>query len=102
LCNIYASSGNWDEFARLKKAMRSSGVQKSPGKSWIKLKGELKVFIVEDRSHPEADEIYTMLELVGMEMVKSGYIPELPRHSCKYTSFDHTDLLNEEILVEYG
>ncbi|CAO2043037.1 unnamed protein product [Urochloa humidicola] len=104
LCNIHASSGNWNEFARLKKAMRSSGVQKSPGKSWIKLKGELKVFIVEDRSHPEADEIYTMLELLGMEMVKAGYIPELSRHSCKYVSFDHTDydLLSEEMLAEYG
>ncbi|KAF8704099.1 hypothetical protein HU200_031587 [Digitaria exilis] len=104
LCNIYASSGYWNEFARLKKAMRSSGVQKSPGKSWIKIKGELKVFIVEDRSHPEAGEIYTMLELVGMEMVKAGYVPEFSCHSCKYASFDHTDydLLSEEMLAEYG
>ncbi|XP_062184761.1 pentatricopeptide repeat-containing protein At3g53360, mitochondrial-like [Phragmites australis] len=88
LCNIYAASGNWNEFAKLKKAMRSSGVQKSPGKSWIKLKGELKVFIVEDRSHQESEEMYTMLELVGTEMMKAGYIPQLP---CKYASFDHTD-----------
>ncbi|KAG0526669.1 hypothetical protein BDA96_06G165500 [Sorghum bicolor] len=104
LCNIYASSGNWNEFARLKKDMRSSGVQKSPGKSWIKLKGELKVFIVEDRSHPESDEIYTMLEVIGLEMVKAGYIPELSCHSCKYVSSDHTydDLLSEEMLAEYG
>jgi hypothetical protein len=53
LCNIYAAPGNWNEFARLEKAMRSSGVKKIPsGKSWIKLKGDLKVFIVEGRSHP--------------------------------------------------
>ncbi|KAL6652370.1 hypothetical protein ACP70R_011295 [Stipagrostis hirtigluma subsp. patula] len=101
LCNIYAASGNWDEFAKMKKAMRSSGVQKLPGKSWIKLKGELKVFIVEDRSHPESDEMYTMLELVGTEMIRAGYIPELP---CKYASFDHTDndFSSEEMLAEYG
>ncbi|KAK3144233.1 hypothetical protein QOZ80_4AG0310360 [Eleusine coracana subsp. coracana] len=101
LCNIHAASGNWNEFARLKKAMRSSGVQKSPGKSWIKLMGELKVFIVEDRSHPESEEIYTMLELVGTEMIKAGYIPE---RACKYVNFDHTDddLLTDEILAEYG
>ncbi|KAL6903481.1 hypothetical protein ACP4OV_004294 [Aristida adscensionis] len=101
LCNIYAASGNWDEFAKLKKAMRSSGVRKSPGKSWIKLKGELKVFIVEDRSHPESEEMYTMLELVGIEMIKAGYIPEL---ACKYGSLDHTDndLSSEELLAEYG
>lgn len=104
LCNIYASSGNWNEFARLKKDMRSSGVQKSPGKSWIKLKGELKVFIVEDRSHPESGEMYTMLDLIGFEMVKAGYIPELSCYSRKYISSDHTyyDLLSEEMLAEYG
>jgi pentatricopeptide repeat protein len=101
LCNIHAASGNWNEFARLKKAMRSSGVHKYPGKSWIKLKGELKVFIVEDRSHPESEQMYTMLDLVGMEMIKAAYIPEM---TCKYVSFDHTDddLLSDEILAEYG
>ncbi|KAF7017458.1 hypothetical protein CFC21_030900 [Triticum aestivum] len=101
LCNIYAASGDWNEFARLKKAMRSSGVKKSPGKSWVKLKGELKVFIVEDRSHPESEEIYTMLDIVGMEMIKAGYVPKLP---CQYTSFDHTnsDLSDEDMSMEYG
>ncbi|OAY70803.1 Pentatricopeptide repeat-containing protein, mitochondrial [Ananas comosus] len=39
LCSIYASSGHWDEFAMLKKLMKSSGVRKFPGKSWIKKKG---------------------------------------------------------------
>jgi hypothetical protein len=106
LCNIYASSGNWNEFARLKKDMRSSGVQKSPGKSWIKPRGALKVFIADDRSHPESDEIemYTMLGLIGLEMVKADYIPELSCHSCKYVSADHTyyDLLSEEMLAKYG
>ena len=43
-----------------------------------------------------------MLELVGIEIVKAGYTPKLSRHSCKYASFDHPDLLNEEILAEYG
>ncbi|XP_051218294.1 pentatricopeptide repeat-containing protein At3g53360, mitochondrial [Lolium perenne] len=101
LCNIYAASGDWDEFARLKKAMRSTGVKKSPGKSWVKLKGELKVFIVEDRSHPESEEIYTMLELVEMEMIKVGYVPKL---LCEHDNFDHTysDMSHDEMLAEYG
>jgi len=40
-----------------------------------------------------------MLELVGIEIVKAGYTPELSRHSCKYARFDHPNLLNEEILA---
>jgi pentatricopeptide repeat protein len=98
LCNI---SGDWDEFARLKKAMRSTGVKKSPGKNWVKLKGELKVFIVEDRSHPESEEIYTMLELIVMEMIKAGYVPKL---LCEHDNFDHTysDMSHDEMVAEYG
>ncbi|XP_072950735.1 pentatricopeptide repeat-containing protein At3g53360, mitochondrial [Typha angustifolia] len=77
LCNIYASSGCWDDFARLRKLMKNSGVRKSPGKSWIKVKGELSVFVAEDRSHPESNDIYAMLKLLGMNMRKAGYTPKL-------------------------
>ncbi|EHA8590003.1 Pentatricopeptide repeat-containing protein, mitochondrial [Cocos nucifera] len=76
LCNIYASSGHWDDFARLRKLMKSSGVRKVPGKSWIKVRGEVSVFIVEDRSHLESEAVYVMLKLLGFEMREAGYAPK--------------------------
>ncbi|XP_010923888.1 pentatricopeptide repeat-containing protein At3g53360, mitochondrial [Elaeis guineensis] len=76
LCNIYASSGHWDDFAMLRKLMKSSGVRKVPGKSWIKVRGEVSVFIVEDRSHLESEAIYVMLKLLGFEMREAGYAPK--------------------------
>nr|CAD1839630.1 unnamed protein product [Ananas comosus var. bracteatus] len=77
LCSIYASSGHWDEFAMLKKLMKSSGVRKFPGKNWIKVNGELRVFIVEDKSQPESENVYTMLELLGIGMTEVGYVSKL-------------------------
>ncbi|CAL9063472.1 unnamed protein product [Musa banksii] len=76
LCNIYASSGHWDDFARLRKMMKSNSVKKSPGKSWIKVKGNVHVFIVEDRSHHESRGIYEMLELLELEMLDASNDPK--------------------------
>ncbi|WOL13011.1 hypothetical protein Cni_G21780 [Canna indica] len=71
LCNIYASSGHWDDFARLRRIMKSNSVKKSPGRSWIKVKGDVHVFIAEDRSHPESKGIFETLELLGLEMINA-------------------------------
>ena len=57
LCNTLASFGCWEEVATLRRSMRRIGVRKSLEKSWIVVKEEVKVFISEDRSHPET-EIY--------------------------------------------
>ncbi|KAJ0962387.1 hypothetical protein J5N97_030215 [Dioscorea zingiberensis] len=76
MCNIYASAGCWDDFAMLRKAMRSSGVIKSPGRSWIELKGEVRVFIVEDTSHSETEDIYMLLDVLQMDMLEAGYSPK--------------------------
>ncbi|KAM0952199.1 putative tetratricopeptide-like helical domain superfamily [Dioscorea sansibarensis] len=75
MCNIYASAGCWDDFARWRKAMKSNGVIKSPGRSWIEVKGEVRVFTVEDTSDSESDEIYMLLDVLQMEMLEAGYSP---------------------------
>ncbi|KAK9096066.1 hypothetical protein Sjap_021563 [Stephania japonica] len=75
LCNIYASTGNWEDVARLRKLMRSTGVRKAPGQSWIEVKDGVHVFSVEDRSHPQMDEIYMVLGDLSLEMMEAGYVP---------------------------
>ncbi|RWR75557.1 pentatricopeptide repeat-containing protein, mitochondrial [Cinnamomum micranthum f. kanehirae] len=75
LCNIYASNGSWDDVARLRKLMKTKGVKKVPGQSWIKVTDEVHVFLVEDRSHPEMDEIYSMLGELFLQMREVGYVP---------------------------
>ncbi|KAG6519127.1 pentatricopeptide repeat-containing protein At3g53360, mitochondrial-like [Zingiber officinale] len=73
LCSIYSSSGSWDDVARLRKVMKSNSVKKLPGKSWIKLKGDVHSFIAEDTSHQQSEGIYEMLELLGLEMVDYNF-----------------------------
>ncbi|KAF8378963.1 hypothetical protein HHK36_028389 [Tetracentron sinense] len=75
LCNIYASIGKWDDFARVRKLMKSRGVRKVPGQSWIEVKDKIHVFLVEDRSHPERDELYRVLQDLWLQMQEAGYVP---------------------------
>lgn len=64
LSNIYARAGRWDGVARLRKLMKSSQITKAAGYSFIEEGGDIHKFIVEDKSHPKSNEIYSLLNLV--------------------------------------
>ncbi|XP_058071580.1 pentatricopeptide repeat-containing protein At4g37170 [Magnolia sinica] len=76
LANIYAAAGRWDEVARIRKMMDDRGVIKKPGSSWIEVKRRAHVFLVGDKSHPKAKEIYGLLEKLSTKMKEEGYIPD--------------------------
>ncbi|KAL2553051.1 putative pentatricopeptide repeat-containing protein [Forsythia ovata] len=65
LANIYASRGKWKEAADVRKLMRSKGVIKEPGWSWIKVKDQISAFVAGDRLHPQCEEIYNILKLIA-------------------------------------
>jgi len=64
LSNIYARTGRWDGVGRLRKLMKSSQITKAAGYSFIEEGGDIHKFIVEDKSHPKSNEIYSLLDLV--------------------------------------
>ncbi|KAL5977130.1 hypothetical protein ACLOJK_021472 [Asimina triloba] len=76
LANIYATAGMWDDVARMRKTMDDKGVVKKPGSSWIEVKRKVHVFLVGDKSHPKAKEIYALLEKLTKRMKEEGYIPD--------------------------
>ncbi|KAL5973688.1 hypothetical protein ACLOJK_030344 [Asimina triloba] len=62
LCNLYAATNQQREERMLRKDMEVKGVRKIPGCSWILLKGRVHVFFSGDRSHPQTDDIFFILE----------------------------------------
>ncbi|KAF5198481.1 Pentatricopeptide repeat-containing protein [Thalictrum thalictroides] len=72
LCNIYASTGSWDDVARVRKLMRSKGVRKDLAQSWIELRKRVHEFSVEDRLHPQMDEIYSLLETLWLQITTAA------------------------------
>ncbi|XP_052175103.1 putative pentatricopeptide repeat-containing protein At3g47840 [Diospyros lotus] len=78
MANIYAAKGKWREAADVRKLMKSKGVIKEPGWSWIKVKDHVSEFVAGDQSHPEAEDIYDILNLFAsredITVMELGYV----------------------------
>jgi pentatricopeptide repeat protein len=75
LSNIYAASGRWDDASKVIKTMRERGISKEPGCSWVEVEKRIYPFLVGDRSHPQTEEIYAMVERLAVQMKAAGYVP---------------------------
>ncbi|KAE9608384.1 putative tetratricopeptide-like helical domain-containing protein [Lupinus albus] len=82
LSNVYASVGRWDKVSNIRGLMKEKGLRKIPGCSWIEVGQELHVFIASDKSHPETEEIYMILHLLGFDMHYAKYTePTFPSYN---------------------
>uniref|UniRef100_M4D4E3 Pentacotripeptide-repeat region of PRORP domain-containing protein n=1 Tax=Brassica campestris TaxID=3711 RepID=M4D4E3_BRACM len=71
--NIHAEMGQWEKAAEIRRRMRKKDVKKEIGTSWVDFidsEGSLTTigFSSGDKSHPKSDEIYGMVETLGLEM----------------------------------
>eukprot|EP01018_Ginkgo_biloba_P016705 Gb_16366 [translate_table: standard] len=76
MSNVYAAAGRWDDVVKVRKIMKDKGLKKIPGCSLIEVKNKMHRFFVGDRSHPQADRIYAMLESLAGQMEEAGYVPD--------------------------
>ncbi|KAF8718525.1 hypothetical protein HU200_025300 [Digitaria exilis] len=77
LANIYASVGLFDEVENVRKIMESKGITKMPASSWIEVGKRVHVFLVGDKSHPRAKEIYALLKKMYVKMREEGYVADI-------------------------
>ena len=59
---------------KVEKAMKDRGINKEPGCSWIEVKSRAHVFPVGDRSHPQMQEIYAMLQKLAAYFPQTNFI----------------------------
>ncbi|CAI0541209.1 unnamed protein product [Linum tenue] len=75
LSNIYASKSMWVEVNSVREMMKSKGLRKNPGCSWIEIKNKVHMLLAGDNLHPQMPEITKKLGELRVEMQKSGYLP---------------------------
>eukprot|EP01018_Ginkgo_biloba_P034078 Gb_04445 [translate_table: standard] len=75
LSNIYAEAGRWDEVEKVRTVMENTRLRKAPGCSLIEVNNRFHAFLVGDKSHPQSDEIYAVLETLTGQMKDAGYVP---------------------------
>ncbi|CAK9151154.1 unnamed protein product [Ilex paraguariensis] len=76
LSNMYADVGMWEEVNNLRTLLKLQCVKKSPGCSWIEINGKAHLFLGGDLSHPQAKEIYMLLEALPEKIKSAGYVPD--------------------------
>eukprot|EP01018_Ginkgo_biloba_P039769 Gb_41015 [translate_table: standard] len=76
LSNIYAAAGRWDDMEKVRTIMKDRGVKKTPGRSLIEINNEVHAFLVGDKSHPQSEKIYAMLDTLAWQMEEAGYVPD--------------------------
>ncbi|MBA0718895.1 hypothetical protein Golax_006614 [Gossypium laxum] len=105
LSNLYASSGQWEDVARIRKNMKERNLIKEAGCSWIEVDNKIHRFHVADTSHPQVQEIYDKLDEMALKIKGLGYVPntdfvlhELEEEQKEQFVFQHS----EKIAVAFG
>ncbi|GFS36394.1 similar to SLOW GROWTH 1 [Actinidia rufa] len=67
LANMYAAMGSWEGVVRLRKMMKERKVDTFPAWSFIEIDGIVHRFLVDDKSHSQSRDIYSLLnQLIGI------------------------------------
>ncbi|CAH9138411.1 unnamed protein product [Cuscuta epithymum] len=74
--NLYSASGRWKCSETVREEMKGKGFQKIPGRSWINHDNRLHSFLARDKSHSQSKDIYSGLEILLLECMKAGYVPD--------------------------
>lgn len=74
--NLYSASGRWHCSDVVREEMRLKGFKKHPARSWIIHDNKVHSFYARDKSHPQAKDIYSGLEILIKACLKAGYAPD--------------------------
>ncbi|KAL6287421.1 hypothetical protein ACE6H2_011811 [Prunus campanulata] len=76
LSNIYASEKRWDDVERVRAMVRSKGLKKPPGCSFVEVDKMVHRFLVGDKSHPQTHDVYAKLKELNLWLKEAGYKPD--------------------------
>ncbi|KAG2686634.1 hypothetical protein I3843_09G015700 [Carya illinoinensis] len=76
LSNIYAKAGRWKDVAKIRNMMMRRRLKKVPGWTWIEVDKIIYQFSVGDKTHPQSEEIYGMLQSLSKRLELAGYVPD--------------------------
>ncbi|KAK3121044.1 hypothetical protein QOZ80_8BG0645210 [Eleusine coracana subsp. coracana] len=97
LANIYAVANKWADVSRVRRWMKDNAVVKTPGYSWIEIKGLRHEFRSNDRVHPHLHLIHEKLDRLEELMKAMGYVPDLD-----FALHDVEEALKEQMLMRHS
>ncbi|XP_071723113.1 LOW QUALITY PROTEIN: pentatricopeptide repeat-containing protein At3g63370, chloroplastic [Rutidosis leptorrhynchoides] len=106
ISNVFAASSRWKDVEHVRTRMRTSGLKKNPGCSWIEIGNKIHSFIARDKSHPESDDIYRKLAEITDKLEKEGsYVPQTQLVLHDVEEDEKVEILkghSERLAIAYG
>ncbi|XP_011628060.2 pentatricopeptide repeat-containing protein At2g27610 [Amborella trichopoda] len=75
LYNMYASCGKWEHAVQVRREMKSRGLKKEFGCSWIEINNHKHEFVAGDVFHPLIKKIRAKLQDLDVRISELGYVP---------------------------
>ncbi|KAI4323385.1 hypothetical protein L6164_022997 [Bauhinia variegata] len=76
LSNIYSAAGLWSDASKVRASMKTKGLVRNPGCSFIEHGNKIHHFVVDDHSHPDSDKIHEKLEKMMRKIQEAGFVSE--------------------------
>ncbi|KAK2994617.1 hypothetical protein RJ640_025671 [Escallonia rubra] len=77
LSNMHAKAKSWDGVATIRKLMRRRDIKKEPGLSWTEIRNDTHIFVSDDNSHPESNQIHEKVKELLDKIKPLGYVPDI-------------------------
>ncbi|CAI9107023.1 OLC1v1006290C1 [Oldenlandia corymbosa var. corymbosa] len=90
LSNLYAANGKWEDSAKVRYSVKTTGLKKSPGYSWIEVYKKVHTFLAGKALDSEMKDIYSVLNNLSLHM-------EIECHQFKMSSQPQFDPVEEFI-----
>ncbi|GAA0164286.1 hypothetical protein LIER_19961 [Lithospermum erythrorhizon] len=71
--NIYAADGEWGEYAKMRKLMKSTGNRKEAGRSWVEVRNQIHSFVAGDKVGSHVESVYDVLEVLIQHAKDAGH-----------------------------
>ncbi|KAM7459480.1 hypothetical protein LguiA_036474 [Lonicera macranthoides] len=94
LSNLYAKMFHWEKKTEIREVMGKKGMKKIPGSTMIELDNKIYEFVAGDKTHDQYGEIYEMIDEMGREMKRAGYVPGTSEVLLDIDEEDKEDALN--------
>ncbi|XP_010255010.2 PREDICTED: pentatricopeptide repeat-containing protein At2g22410, mitochondrial-like [Nelumbo nucifera] len=78
ISNIYSEAQRWGDVKNVRKLMKDNGIKKDKALSVIEIDGHVHEFMVEDKSHENSSNIYSMIYQLTNHLRSIGYLSNNP------------------------
>ncbi|XP_047327086.1 pentatricopeptide repeat-containing protein At3g03580 [Impatiens glandulifera] len=105
ISNVYASLKKWDDVRRIRRCLKTKGLRKDPGCSWIEIRNKVYVFGTGDKSFEQYEDVKDLLDVLSGLMEKEGYVADVQSVLHDVEEDEKRDMLcghSERLAIAFG